>query len=43
MQDYALTLPTVFDRFERLYADKQLVWGTATTRKAAGLAGQGPC
>ena len=38
MQDYALTLPTVFDRFERLYADKQLVWGTATERKRTSIA-----
>ncbi len=38
MQDYALTLPTVFDRFERLYGDKQLVWGTATERKRTSIA-----
>jgi fatty-acyl-CoA synthase len=38
MQDYALTLPTVFDRFERLYGDKQLVWSTATERKRTSIA-----
>jgi acyl-CoA synthetase (AMP-forming)/AMP-acid ligase II len=38
MQDYALTLPTVFDRFERLYGDKQLVWGTATERRRTSIA-----
>jgi fatty-acyl-CoA synthase len=38
MQDYALTLPTVFDRFERLYADKQVVWSTATERKRTSIA-----
>jgi fatty-acyl-CoA synthase len=38
MQDYALTLPTVFDRFERLFGDKQLVWNTATERKRTSIA-----
>jgi len=38
MQDYALTLPTVFDRFERLFEDKQLVWNTATERKRTSIA-----
>ncbi len=38
MQDYPLTLPYVFDRFERLYADKQLVWSTATERKRTSIA-----
>ena len=33
MQDYPLTLPPVFDRAERLYADKRIVWGTATGRE----------
>ena len=38
MQDYPLTLPYVFDRYERLYGDKQLVWGTATERKRTSIA-----
>jgi fatty-acyl-CoA synthase len=38
MQDYPLTLPTVFDRFERLFGDKQLVWSTATERKRTSIA-----
>jgi fatty-acyl-CoA synthase len=33
MQDYPLTLPPVFDRAERLYADKTIVTGTATGRE----------
>jgi len=38
MQDYALTLPTVFDRFERLFGDKELVWSTATERRRTSIA-----
>jgi fatty-acyl-CoA synthase len=38
MQDYPLTLPYVFDRFERLFPDKQLVWSTATERKRTSVA-----
>jgi acyl-CoA synthetase (AMP-forming)/AMP-acid ligase II len=38
MQDYPLTLPYVFDRFERLFADKQLVWSTATERRRTSIA-----
>ncbi|HEY9390877.1 MAG TPA: AMP-binding protein, partial [Mycobacteriales bacterium] len=30
MQDYPLTLPPVFDRIERMYADKKIVTGTVT-------------
>ncbi len=37
MQDYALTLPTVFDRFERLFGDKELVWSTATERRRTSI------
>jgi len=38
MQDYALTLPTVFDRFERLFGDKELVWSTVTERRRTSIA-----
>ena len=38
MQDYPLTLPPVFDRDERLFGDKQIVWGTATGRERTTLA-----
>jgi fatty-acyl-CoA synthase len=38
MQDYALTLPTVFDRFERLFGDKELVWSTAAERRRTSIA-----
>ncbi len=38
MQDYPLTLPPVFDRYERLYGDKQVVWGTATGRERTTVA-----
>ena len=38
MQDYPLTLPRVFDRFERLFGDKQLVWSTATGRRRTTIA-----
>ena len=38
MQDYALTLPTVFARFERLFGDKELVWSTATERRRTSIA-----
>jgi fatty-acyl-CoA synthase len=38
MQDYPLTLPYVFDRFERLFTDKQLVWSTATERRRTSIA-----
>jgi fatty-acyl-CoA synthase len=38
MQDCALTLPTVFDRFERLFGDKELVWSTATERRRTSIA-----
>jgi fatty-acyl-CoA synthase len=37
MQDYPLTLPYVFDRYERLFPDKQLVWGTATERRRTSV------
>ena len=32
MQDYPLTLPHIFHRAERLFADKELVTATATGR-----------
>src|SRR6266566_2491613 len=38
MQSYPLTLPPVFDRAERLFADKKIVWGTATGRERTTLA-----
>ena len=38
MQDYPLTLPPVFDRFERLYGEKQIVWNTATERRRSPIA-----
>ena len=38
MQDYPLTLPPVFDRSERLYGHKQIVWGTATGRERTTVA-----
>jgi acyl-CoA synthetase (AMP-forming)/AMP-acid ligase II len=38
MQDYPLTLPHVFDRFERLFPDKQLVWSTVAERKRTTIA-----
>jgi fatty-acyl-CoA synthase len=38
MQDYPLTLPNVFDRFERLFPDKQLVWSTVAERKRTTIA-----
>ncbi|HEV7656693.1 MAG TPA: long-chain fatty acid--CoA ligase [Mycobacteriales bacterium] len=38
MQDYPLTLPYVFDRFEKLHGDKQLVWSTVTERKRTSIA-----
>ena len=33
MQEYALTLPPVFDRAERLYGHKKIIWNTATERR----------
>ena len=33
MQDYALTLPPVFERVEKLFGHKQVIWNTATERK----------
>ena len=38
MQDYPLTLPYVFDRFERLFGDKKLVWNTVSERKRTTVA-----
>jgi fatty-acyl-CoA synthase len=38
MQDYPLTLPPVFDRAERLFAEKKIIWGTATGRERATYA-----
>src|SRR5215213_9037940 len=38
MQQYPLTLPPVFDRAERLFGDKHIVWGTATGREQTTLA-----
>ena len=38
MQDYPLTLPPVFDRAERLYGRKQIIWGTATGRERTTIA-----
>jgi fatty-acyl-CoA synthase len=38
MQDYPLTLPYVFDRFERLFGDKKLVWNTVSERKRTTIA-----
>jgi fatty-acyl-CoA synthase len=38
MQDHPLTLPYVFDRFERLYGDKKLVWSTVAERKRTTIA-----
>jgi fatty-acyl-CoA synthase len=38
MQDYPLTLPYVFDRFERLFPQKQLVWSTVAERKRTTIA-----
>jgi fatty-acyl-CoA synthase len=38
MQDYPLTLPRVFDRFERLYGEKQITWNTATDRRRSSNA-----
>jgi fatty-acyl-CoA synthase len=37
MQDYPLTLPPVFDRAERLFPTKKIVWGTATGRERTTL------
>jgi fatty-acyl-CoA synthase len=33
MQHYPLTLPPVFDRVEKLFGHKQVIWATATGRK----------
>ncbi|CAA9291760.1 MAG: Long-chain-fatty-acid--CoA ligase [uncultured Corynebacteriales bacterium] len=38
MQDYPLTLPPVFDRFERLYPDKHVVWSTVSERRRSTVA-----
>ncbi|MFL6129570.1 MAG: long-chain fatty acid--CoA ligase [Mycobacteriales bacterium] len=38
MQDYPLALPPVFDRAERLFGGKQIIWGTATGRERTTLA-----
>jgi fatty-acyl-CoA synthase len=38
MQDYPLTLPPVFDRAERLYGHKRIVWNTATDRRTTTYA-----
>jgi fatty-acyl-CoA synthase len=38
MQDYPLTLPPVFDRAERLYGHKKIVWNTVTSRRTTTYA-----
>ena len=38
MQDYPLTLPPVFDRVERLYGHKKVIWNTAQERKRSTYA-----
>ena len=38
MQHYPLSLPPVFDRYERMYGHKQVIWGTATGRRRSTVA-----
>ena len=38
MQDFPLTLPPVFDRYERLFGHKQIVWNTVAERRRSSVA-----